>query len=66
VRLDEVEFEELMTPAQVAAAFSVHPATVFRWAAEGRLESVRTPGGQRRYRAAQVREMTTLRPETSR
>jgi excisionase family DNA binding protein len=49
--------EELMTPAEVAAAFSVDPKTVTRWARDGKLESVRTPGGHRRYRASQVRQM---------
>ena len=39
----------LMTPAQAAAALRVAPRTVARWAAEGKLTSVRTPGGHRRY-----------------
>lgn len=41
---------DLMSPAEVAAAFSVNPKTVTRWAEEGRLPSLRTPGGHRRYR----------------
>jgi excisionase family DNA binding protein len=46
--------EVLLTPAQVAALFRVDAKTVTRWAQAGRLEAIRTPGGHRRYRAAQV------------
>jgi excisionase family DNA binding protein len=45
----------LMTPAEVATAFRVDPKTVTRWAKAGKLSSVRTPGGHRRYREAEVR-----------
>jgi excisionase family DNA binding protein len=44
-----------MTPAEVAAAFKVHPKTVTRWANTGRLTSVRTRGGHRRYSEAEVK-----------
>lgn len=47
-------FEDLMTPAEVAAAFHVDPKTVTRWAVAGRLRSVRTPGGHRRYFRSEV------------
>lgn len=43
------DFEDLMTPAEVAQAFRVNPKTVSRWAVAGRLTSVWTPGGHRRY-----------------
>lgn len=43
------DFEDLMTPAEVAQAFRVNHKTVYRWAVAGRLTSVRTPGGHRRY-----------------
>ena len=49
--------EPLLTPAEVAAAFRVDPATVTRWAKAGKLSSVRTLGGHRRYREAEVREL---------
>lgn len=39
----------LLTPSEVAALFRVDPKTVTRWAAAGRLASVRTPGGHRRF-----------------
>jgi excisionase family DNA binding protein len=39
----------LLTPAEVAFRFRVDPKTVRRWGREGRLASIRTPGGHRRY-----------------
>lgn len=49
--------EALMTPGEVAALFHVDPKTVTRWAHAGRLGSLRTPGGHRRFRAAEVMQM---------
>jgi excisionase family DNA binding protein len=46
--------ERLLTAAEVAALFRVGTVTVGRWALSGRLPSVRTPGGRRRYREADV------------
>jgi predicted site-specific integrase-resolvase len=34
--------------------FRVDPKTVARWAGAGRLTPIRTPGGHRRYREAEV------------
>jgi len=48
------EREQLLTPAEVAALFRVDPKTVTRWAKAGKLGSVRTLGGHRRYRAVEV------------
>ena len=45
-----VENEALLTPAEVAAMFRVDPKTVTRWAKAGKLTSIRTLGGHRRYR----------------
>ena len=53
--MSALEFEALLTPSQVAAAFSVDAKTVGRWAKDGKLTSVRTPGGHRRYRETEVR-----------
>jgi len=46
--------EALLTPAEVAALFRVDPKTVTRWAKAGKLTSIRTLGGHRRYRATEV------------
>jgi excisionase family DNA binding protein len=48
------EPEPLLTPAEVAQMFRVDPKTVTRWAKAGRLTSIRTLGGHRRYREAEV------------
>jgi excisionase family DNA binding protein len=44
-----------MTPAEVATAFRVDPKTVTRWAKAGKLTSIRTLGGHRRYLESEVR-----------
>ncbi len=49
-----VEPEHLLTPAEVAALFRVDPKTVTRWAKAGKLTSIRTLGGHRRYRSSEV------------
>ncbi len=51
------EAESLLTPAEVAALFRVDPKTVTRWAKAGKLTSIRTLGGHRRYREAEVRAL---------
>lgn len=48
--------DALLTPAEVAALFRVDPKTVTRWAKAGKLSSIRTLGGHRRYRADEVRK----------
>lgn len=52
-----VEAEALLTPAEVAALFRVDPKTVTRWARAGKLNSLRTLGGHRRYRESEVRSL---------
>ncbi len=47
--------DSLLTPAEVAALFRVDPKTVTRWAKAGKLSSIRTLGGHRRYRADEVK-----------
>ncbi len=51
--------EPLLTPAEVAALFRVDPKTVTRWAKAGKLSSIRTLGGHRRYRESEVRALLT-------
>ena len=57
------ETEPLMTPAEVAAMFRVDPKTVTRWAKAGKLTSIRTLGGHRRYREKEVRALLGDVPE---
>jgi excisionase family DNA binding protein len=49
--------ERLLTPGEVASLFRVDPKTVTRWAAAGRIGSIRTPGGHRRFRESEVRAL---------
>ncbi len=51
--------ESLLTPAEVASLFRVDPKTVTRWAKSGKLSSIRTLGGHRRYRETEVRDLLT-------
>jgi excisionase family DNA binding protein len=48
-----------MTPGEVATLFRVDPKTVTRWAAAGRIRSIRTPGGHRRFLESEVRALLT-------
>ncbi|MGV9536598.1 BldC family transcriptional regulator [Streptosporangium sandarakinum] len=51
------EPEPLMTPQEVANTFRVDPKTVTRWAKAGKLSSIRTLGGHRRYREAEIQAL---------
>lgn len=48
------DHERLLTPAEVASMFRVDPKTVSRWARAGKLPALKTLGGHRRFRAADV------------
>ena len=49
--------ERLLTPADVASLFRVDPKTVTRWAKAGKLTSIRTLGGHRRYKESEVKQL---------
>ena len=49
--------ERLLTPGEVALIFRVDPRTVTRWASAGRIGSIRTPGGHRRFRELEVNDL---------
>jgi excisionase family DNA binding protein len=51
------EAETLLTPREVADLFGVDPKTVTRWAKAGKLTSIRTLGGHRRYRKSEVDDL---------
>lgn len=48
---------ELLTGAEVAARFSVHPNTVTRWSNSGKIGGLRTLGGHRRFYADEVEKL---------
>jgi excisionase family DNA binding protein len=54
----------LMTPSEVAAVLHVDANTLARWANDGKLTAVRTPGGHRRYLRSEVLDL--VRPRRSR
>lgn len=43
-----------MRPSPIAQLFRVDPKTVVRWAALGRIASIRTPGGHHMFRRADI------------
>ena len=60
------EAEPLLTPAEVATMFRVDPKTVTRWAKAGKLSSIRTLGGHRRYLESEVRDLLGGVPQQQR
>lgn len=54
---DNPQSERLLSVAEVASMFRVDPKTITRWAKIGRLSSIRTIGGHRRYRETEVRAL---------
>jgi excisionase family DNA binding protein len=50
------EHDALLTPSEVAAMFRVNPKTVTRWARAGKISAIRTLGGHRRFRAAEIKQ----------
>jgi excisionase family DNA binding protein len=63
--MTENSADPLLTPAEVARLFRVGPKTVTRWATTGRLRSLRTPGGHRRFRESDVRALLAELPTTA-
>ena len=49
--------ETLLTPAEVADMFRVNPKTVSRWARAGKISSLRTLGGHRRFRLTDIQAL---------
>ena len=51
------QLEQLLTPAEVAALFRVSAKTVTMWSRKGKLRSIRTLGGHRRFLETEVRAL---------
>jgi excisionase family DNA binding protein len=51
----EAHDDDLLTSAEVASLFGVDRRTVVLWAKRGRIPALRTPGGQHRFRAEEIR-----------
>lgn len=46
--------DRLLLGREVSALLGVSVATVMRWAREGRIDCIKTPGGRRRYRESDI------------
>ena len=46
--------DRLLYPYDAARMLGVHPSTLLRYVAAGRLPAQRTPGGHHRYRSSDV------------
>jgi excisionase family DNA binding protein len=57
------DFEDLLRPREVAGLFGVRTTTIARWAREGKLTPLRTPGGHRRYNRAEIQAMVAAEAE---
>jgi excisionase family DNA binding protein len=54
---------KLLRPGEVAAIFGVNAKPVARWARDGRIRSIRTPGGHMRIYAEDVRVLAARNDE---
>ncbi|MDM7854592.1 BldC family transcriptional regulator [Cellulomonas alba] len=66
MNVHHAETETLLTPSEVASLFRVDPKTVTRWAKAGKLSSIRTLGGHRRYLESEVRDLLGGVPQQQR
>ena len=63
--LSSTNQEMLLTPAEVASMFRVDPKTVTRWAKAGKLTSIKTLGGHRRYKESEVKALLSATTNNS-
>lgn len=52
-----------LSPIQVQKLYGYHPKTLANWADEGKIEYIRTPGGQRRYLASSLECRVQAKPQ---
>ena len=55
-----IETDEFLKPSEAAAILYVDPKTVTRWAIAGKLHSIRTPGGHRRFLKSEILELVRI------
>jgi excisionase family DNA binding protein len=55
----------LLLPTEVARLFRVDARTVAKWGAQGRLRSIKTLGGHRRFYRAEVEALLAGKPLTA-
>jgi excisionase family DNA binding protein len=54
---DYLATDDLLRPREAADLLGVRTTTIARWAREGKLTPLRTPGGHRRYNRADIRQL---------
>lgn len=59
--MDQVEQHEWLAIAQAANILGVHPSTLRRWADEGQIPFMLTPGGHRRFSEQDIHSLGTSR-----
>ena len=57
--------KDWMTSGEVARALSMTDAAIRRWAREGLVESIKTPGGQYRFRREALARLLQIKPNGS-
>ena len=63
--MDRVAEDRLLKPGEVAAIFRVDPKTVTRWADDGLILRIKTPGGHNRFRESDVRGLLEVNGVTN-
>ncbi|MDQ1434666.1 MAG: hypothetical protein QOF59_1482 [Actinomycetota bacterium] len=53
-RVEPVDRDELLTPAEAARKLGVTPNTVTRWSRAGKISAIQTMGGHRRFRLSEI------------
>lgn len=59
--INKIDGDVLLIPKEVARLFRVDPKTITRWANAGKITSVTTPGGHKRFWRSEVEKL--LEPE---
>jgi putative resolvase len=55
-----MSYDPLLTPAQAAVMLGVSTKTLSRLAGDNKIQSLRTPGGHRRYRRSALLQQCAL------
>lgn len=57
--------ETMFALGEAAERLGVHPVTLRRWSESGKIRSVRTPGGHRRFPESEIRRLTGMEKEAA-
>jgi excisionase family DNA binding protein len=62
--MEATEHNEHLGPSEAARRLGVSTWTLNRWERDGTISAYRTPGGQRRFRAADIEALAAERDES--